>query len=227
MRRRAVRDGAFRWVVDAGELLSAAVAHHDGTYAFSRTHRDHLAPGGSCLAIGARRRRPASPLVALTCLLLAASCGNEPLLPADPARFEVSNVVLISLDTTRADHLSIYGYPHNTTPFLRELARESVVYERAYTPSTWTLPSHASLLTGLFPSQHGATTGSGLLGARPLPDDAVTLAEVFGSMGYLTMGVVGSRFLSRSLGIDQGFELYSDEWNGPKRPAQDINEVAL
>ena len=76
-------------------------------------------------------------------------CGN-------PALELVPTVVLITLDTTRADHLGCYGYARNTSPNLDAFAREAVVYERAIAPATWTLPSHASLFTGKLTASHGA-----------------------------------------------------------------------
>lgn len=66
--------------------------------------------------------------------------------------------MLITLDTTRADHLGIYGYPRAGTPNLDRFAQQAVVYETAYSTSSWTLPSHASMFTGLLPMQHGAQT---------------------------------------------------------------------
>ena len=66
------------------------------------------------------------------------------------------NVLLITLDTTRADHLGCYGYPRPTSPHLDQLCREAQVYTRAFATSSWTLPSHASLFTGKFSSSHGA-----------------------------------------------------------------------
>ena len=66
------------------------------------------------------------------------------------------NIILITMDTVRADHVSVYGYPRDTTPFLKEFARESTLYTRAIAASDYTLPTHASIFTGLYPSWHGA-----------------------------------------------------------------------
>jgi arylsulfatase A-like enzyme len=108
------------------------------------------------------------------------------------------NLVLVTLDTTRADHLGLYGYERYTSPELDELAKESRVYENAYSTSSWTLPSHASLFTGLYPSSHGARydedgelllsaalpdrSGAGSYRAQPLVG-AETLAEVLSAKG--------------------------------------------
>jgi arylsulfatase A-like enzyme len=137
------------------------------------------------------------------------------------------NVLLITLDTLRSDHLSLYGYDPDTTPFLAQLARDMQKFERAYTPSTWTLPSHASMFTGLYPSQHGATGSGGELAGNPLPEDVTTLAEVLSARGYRTLGIVSGPMLSREFRVDQGFERYSDAWEGARRRADDVNALAL
>ena len=131
------------------------------------------------------------------------------------------NLVLITLDTTRADRLGPYGRADARTPALDALARESVVYERAYATSSWTLPSHASLFTGLLPMQHGAQAVAGApaellgYGVRPLGEGFTTLAEVLAADGYRTAAVVGGPALSRELGLAQGFEVYRDDLDGP------------
>jgi len=150
------------------------------------------------------------------------------LLPAEGSLpIERMNVLLVTLDTMRADHMSVYGYGRDTTPFLREFAGETQVYQQAYSPSTWTLPSHGSLFTGLFPSQHGAITADERLGGSPLVAERRTLAEVLNENGYLTMGVVAGPMLARNFGVDQGFAYYSDRWAGERRRARELNEHAL
>jgi arylsulfatase A-like enzyme len=131
------------------------------------------------------------------------------------------NLVLITLDTTRADRLGPYGHADAQTPALDAFARESVVYENAYATSSWTLPSHASLFTGLLPMQHGAQTAAGgpsaLLGygVRGLAEEFTTLAEALRDAGYRTGAVVGGPALRRELGLAQGFERYLDDLDGP------------
>jgi arylsulfatase A-like enzyme len=131
------------------------------------------------------------------------------------------SVLLVTLDTTRADHLGCYGYAAGTSPNLDRFAEAAVLYERAYATSSWTLPSHASLFTGLLPMQHGAqTTPAGAdrrLGyaVRPLAETFTTLAEVLAAAGYRTAGVVGGPALSHELGVAQGFERYDDALDGP------------
>src|SRR5690242_17076077 len=98
------------------------------------------------------------------------------------------NVLLITLDTTRADRLGCYGYKGAVTPALDQLAAEGVVFERAYTPAPLTLPAHTSLFTGLYPREHGlVTNGRGSLAAK-----TVTLASLAAKAGYDTAGFVAS-----------------------------------
>jgi arylsulfatase A-like enzyme len=116
------------------------------------------------------------------------------------------NILLVSIDTLRADHLGCYGYGRDTSPNLDELAGEGVLFRQAIAPSTWTLPSHASMLTGLYPHKHGAVLfGS----ATPLRRRFDTLAELLWRVGYRTGGFTGGGFLSSNFGFDQGFGRYT------------------
>ena len=138
-----------------------------------------------------------------------------------------SNIILITLDTTRADHLGCYGYRRGTSPNLDKLAEQSVLYTQAIAPSSWTLPSHASLFTGKFPSSHGAhydKNGSLKLLAAGLKDrifwdeirangmdpSAQTLAQILRQAGYSTGAVVGGPWLKRVFGLNKDFEHYDD-----------------
>ncbi|MFN7954619.1 MAG: sulfatase [bacterium] len=119
------------------------------------------------------------------------------------------NVVVIVLDTARPDHMSLYGYPHPTTPVLNELSREGVVFDRAYSTSSWTLPSHASLFTGLYPSEHGAT-GEHFW----LDDRFATLAEQMRALGYRTWAASGNAMVGSISNLDRGFERFFESWRG-------------
>jgi len=128
------------------------------------------------------------------------------------------NVILITLDTTRADHLSCYGYHRQTSPNLDKLAKESVVYTKAIAPSSWTLPSHASLFTGKFTSSHGAQYDSDgplhltdaihapkawqVYRARGLAQNEITLAEILRKVGYSTGAVVGGPWMKKVFGLN-------------------------
>ena len=125
-----------------------------------------------------------------------------------------TNVILIVMDTTRRDHLSCYGYTRETTPHLDSLARDSLLFTNAYSPSSWTLPAHASIMTGLYPSTHGShynVNSTSTPAVNILHDRFTTLAEILSQNGYKTAGVVGATFCHRFFGIAQGFNYYSDE----------------
>jgi len=115
------------------------------------------------------------------------------------------NVVLIVLDTVRADHLSVYGYSRPTTRGLEKLASEGVVFEQAVAPAPWTLPSHATLFTGLYPAQHHA----GRLHPR-LDDHLTTLPELLQAQGYQTVGFSNNTWVSRATNFHQGFDDFED-----------------
>ncbi|MBZ5672559.1 MAG: sulfatase-like hydrolase/transferase, partial [Acidobacteriia bacterium] len=114
------------------------------------------------------------------------------------------NIVLISLDTVRADHLTPYGYPRATTPHLSKLAERGILFENAISPTSWTLPSHASMLTGLLPHQHGADNFT------PLSTGPRTLAEILESDGYETASFNANGYGLAGWGLKQGFEVYDD-----------------
>ena len=163
--------------------------------------------------------------------LLAGSCGREP--AEEPAR---PNVLLISLDTVRADHLDIYGYERPTSPNLARFAERATLYERAHTTAPWTLPAHASLFTGLYPPEHGSEMVRRDPDARPLAALALaaeltTLAEVFQAAGYRTGGVAANfLYFAPRYRLDQGFEhseVLPGKTGASVAPAFLVNERAL
>ena len=116
------------------------------------------------------------------------------------------NIVLISLDTVRADHLSVYGYARPTTPVLERLAQRGTLFENATAPSSWTLASHSAIFTGLLPHQHGA------MWLYPLDPSVRTMAEILASLGYKTAGFNANiHYGQRMWGIAQGFGIYRDD----------------
>jgi arylsulfatase A-like enzyme len=135
-------------------------------------------------------------------LSLATSCSPEPIEVAP-------NVVLIVLDTTRADALSSYGAEKLTTPTIDRVASEGIRFEQAIATNYWTLPTHASLLTGQHPSQHRATSET-----NHLPGQARTLAERLKQAGYATTAFVSNPWLSRERGFAQGFDQFNELWRG-------------
>ncbi len=123
------------------------------------------------------------------------------------------NIVLISIDALRADHLSCYGHSRNTSPNIDAFAAKSTLYGRAVAASPWTLPSYASLLTGLYPFEHGAHRFHGYRENAPnsyrLREAHVTLAEALRDEGYCTAAFLANRvMLSRWTRLNQGFEVY-------------------
>ena len=114
------------------------------------------------------------------------------------------NIVLISLDAVRADHLSIYGYSRDTMPFLSGFSRESILCDNAYSSSNWTLPSHVSMVTGSPMSQHGI--GSDKTRLRKMSDPRlITMAEYLRAQGYQTAAFTNSVYLSNETFFDRGF----------------------
>ena len=128
---------------------------------------------------------------------------------------ERPNLVLIVIDTLRADHMSSYGYGRPTTPRIDRLAGESLVFLNSYSASTWTLPSGASLLTGLFPGQHGLRSVD-----DRLSPDASTVARHLRAAGYRTVAFTDGGFFRPRWGFGLGFERYDstpgEAWEEPK-----------
>ena len=125
--------------------------------------------------------------------------------PTVPPPSGTPNIVFITLDTVRADHLSSYGYSRPTTPNIDRFAHTGVLFENAIAPSSWTLTSHASMFTGLLPQQHGAES------FVPMASGPHTLAEILRLQEYRTAGVIGNpTYLERGWDVAQGFETYDD-----------------
>jgi len=125
---------------------------------------------------------------------------------SDPEGLHGANLLLITLDTTRADALGCYGSPLPATPHLDRLAREGVRFDQARTVCPITLPAHASILTGLFPFEHGVRDNS----IFQMPEGVTSLAERLNEAGYATGAVMGAFVLHSHFGLDQGFDVYSD-----------------
>ncbi len=137
------------------------------------------------------------------------------------------NVLLVVLDTVSASHLSMYGYGRDTAPELSAAAARGAVFSNAYSVAPWTLPSHATLFTGLLPVAHGATQEH-----LKLDDRHFTLAEILRNDGYQTMAAVGNSIVGRHTGLEQGFGTFLPTWRkdvdavygaGP----QHVNNAAL
>jgi arylsulfatase A-like enzyme/tetratricopeptide (TPR) repeat protein len=143
------------------------------------------------------------------------------------------NVVLVTLDTTRADRLGCYGYAPARTPHLDALAHAGVLFAQAASTSPLTQPAHSSILTGMYPTHHGVRVN----GSTALSREQRTLAEAFADAGYETAAFLGAFVLDGRWGLDQGFEVYDDRFDlekhkhldlgGVQRPADQVVDAAL
>ena len=154
-------------------------------------------------------------------LFLWLACSS----PSPPA-----DVVLVVVDTLRADRLGIYGNPREVSPAMDAIGREGVWFTRAYAQSGWTLPSFVSLWTGKYPHEHkvGRQPGS-YVEFGGLPESEETLAELFQRAGYSTAAVINNTFLAPEFGVQQGFGtyLYEGSDNSTLRSAELTTKAAL
>jgi len=127
------------------------------------------------------------------------------------------NLILLSLDTTRSDRFSCYGYPGNSTPHLDRLSTEGIQFAHAFTPVPITLPAHATMLTGLYPFQHGVRNN----GSYTLAEQQISLAEMLRDQGYQTGAVLGAFPVDRRFGLAQGFDYYDDTFRLSSRNRED------
>lgn len=161
----------------------------------------------------ATRSRWTLPLALVTALWALRPAWPAPQLSRarpNPVVARGPSIAVVVLDTVRRDHCSTYGYARDTTPNLSALAARGVRFDRAYTSSCWSIPTHASLFTGLLSSQHGADMESFRLGrAHP------TLATLFSARGYETAGFSANPYIAQGTGFSQGFSHFEEAW----RPA--------
>jgi arylsulfatase A-like enzyme len=158
------------------------------------------------------RRAPRAGWFVLAAILaLAAACSL-------PGRSRQPDVILVVVDTLRADHLTQYGYERGTSVGLTDFAAEATVFTHAYSTSSWTVPSVASLLTGQLPARHGVVRQS-----EVLPDELTTLAETLSAAGWHSAGFSGNVFVGSRTGFDQGFEHFS----GPGRRVLAYPDVSV
>ncbi len=131
------------------------------------------------------------------------------------------NLLVVTLDTTRADRLGPYGGTAVATPHLDALARRGVVFERAVTPAVLTLPAHSSIFTGHAPGAHGVRDNGGFY----LGDKATTLAEILAAKGFATGGFVSAYVLDRRWGIAQGFDRYFDDFDLSRIKSMSMGDI--
>src|SRR2546427_10272508 len=190
-----------------------------------------------------RSMRVAAVLVGV--LLLAGAVGlwrfrRPPTDPRDVVRrlwpgqgVEKPNVILITLDTTRADHLGCYGYARAQTPTLDALARSGVLFTQASSVAPLTQPAHSSIMTGMYPTHHGVRVN----GNTALGQEQKTIAEALSEKGYQTAAFIGAFVQDGRWGLNQGFQLYDDQLDrdqhkhldlaSVQRPADKVVDAAL
>ena len=145
----------------------------------------------------------------ITLFFGAGGCSRSPLDSSTPGTGDLTSLILVSIDSLRADHCTPYGYQpplapsESTTPFLQRLATEGVVFENVSAPTSWTLPSHVSLLTGMHPVEHGVRNRY-----FRLAGDTEHVAGRLQKAGFQTAGFYSGPFLHADWGFDQGFDRY-------------------
>ncbi len=203
-RTRLLRDfleeGARSFPVGSG-LLTLGVAVLAGVFGYLTV---------KFLAKSFRQRSLVPPLgaiglfiavVGLGYLLTGRAEAPSAFVPSEAA--QRPNIILILVDTLRADHLSIYGNPRETSPEIDQLAREGTLFRHAFAPASWTKPSIATILTGLYPSTHQA-----IHKVDKLPDEVLTFPEVLRANGYTTVGFANNVNISPTFNFQQGFSSY-------------------
>lgn len=170
------------------------------------------------------RPTPEFRSVMLTCLLLLTMAipsarAQETATPKEPPR---PNILVILIDTLRADHLSCYGYQQPTSPNIDKLAEQGVLFERCYSSSSWTLPACTSLMSGLYCFEHGVNTWT-----SAIDDQLPWLPQLLQKAGYQTLGVSSNPFLTNKQGFGRGFDVFDDqtvlaaaEWSFPMLDSQ-------
>jgi arylsulfatase len=162
--------------------------------------------------------KSAARRVALGLALAACACGRDAPQP---------NLVFVTLDTTRADHLGLYGYFRDTSPALDAFGRQAIVFDRSIVPMATTLPTHTSLFTSTQPLEHGVLANSTQGGSRFVPSARLrSLAEVASAAGWRTAAFVSSAVLKRGSGIESGFVDF-DEPAGEQRDAEATTRAVI
>lgn len=156
-------------------------------------------------------------LLLLVIGITAVSCRHR----GSAAGKKIERIVIISIDTCRADYLSCYGYRRKTTPNIDAIARDGILFEHAVSPVPLTLPAHSTMLTGTIPPYHKVRDNN----EYRLGDSNVTLAEMLKEKGFATGAVIGAFVLDSMFGLEQGFDSYNDEFeDGEKRTFAAYNE---
>ena len=151
----------------------------------------------------------------VTAFLVMRFLSSPAVLPED-----IRHIVLISIDTCRADYLSCYGYPDKTQPYIDRLAGQGILFENVISPIPITLPAHSSMLTGTIPTYHGVHDNTDY----KLGGSNVTLAEILKEAGFSTAAFISAFVLDSMFGLDQGFDTYHDKFDTERETSGGINE---
>ena len=157
----------------------------------------------------------------VSCISLGIVASAQTKRTATPVRRTAPNVLLITIDTVRADHVGCYGYSKIKTPTLDSLAHDGIVFERAISQVPLTWPSHTAILTGTYPFQNGVQDFTG----QPLDPQFRSVAQAFKKNGYATGAVVSAFVLDRSFGLARGFDFYDDAFSAETFLQKDLGLV--
>lgn len=152
-------------------------------------------------------------VIVITCLFVTNSCSGKK---------EKPHILLITVDGMRPDHMSAYGYPRETTPYIAELAKKGVLFKYVVTPLPAVAAGNASILTSRHPVTHQLFS-NGL----KLKEKVQTIAEVYQKNGYFTMGAVSMKILDKERKFNQGFDVFADDFKGWERETADVNRDLL
>lgn len=147
--------------------------------------------------------------------LLSANCKKKNL---SSYKYPDANIILILIDTLRADHLGCYGYHRNTSPEIDKLANEGIIFKNMLAQTSWTRPGTASILTGLYPKNHGANTRD-----DTLAEEINLLSEILGKFGYTSYAYVANGNAGKNVGFNQGYEKFFQFQSDLNRPDQNIH----
>ena len=149
------------------------------------------------------------------------SCKRPETSGGNAAALRPLNLVVVTIDTLRPDHLHCYGYPNIETPNVDHIAQNGVLFENAVTQTPLTPPSHASMFTGLYPTAHHVRDTGGFI----LQPTSVTLATILQQQGWDTAAFISSAVLKKLFGLNQGFAVYDDQMPKPGKAHEFIEDA--
>lgn len=195
----------FEIDVDGESVFAETIRRRFGNH-WLRRQVDLGTFAGREVAVTFTTRFSETPFVDATALasegLSILPAWGHPVLGGVSTATQRPDLILISIDCLRSDHVGAYGHTRPTTPNIDALARDAAVFENTVSVSSWTLPTHMSMLTGLMPTEHGLTR------SRKRASDVPYLPEIASREGYETLGVVSGLYLSPTFGYEQGFDVY-------------------